>query len=70
MEQEDKNKLLRMIQRCSKVRKHKPKPVKSHVLTFGGVDAPLFADSEIKEKSRTRTQTDQLRKAMLLDFPD
>lgn len=59
-----------MIQRCSKVRKHKPKPVKSHVLTFGRVDAPLFADSEIKEKSRTRDQTNQLRKAMLSLLPD
>ena len=34
-------------------------------MTFGGIEAPLFADSEIKDKSKGRSETAWVRKAMM-----
>lgn len=65
MEQEDKWKLLRMCIRCNKVRKHKPKRAKEPQLVIGGIDSPLFADSEIKHNSFSRLQTGHVRHEMM-----
>lgn len=53
-----------MIIRCNKVKRHKPKKVKEHVLTFGGLEGPLFPESEIQNKSKGRSETRWVRHAL------
>jgi hypothetical protein len=38
-------------------------------LTFGGIEAPLFADSEILDKSKGREETKKVREALLSMIP-
>lgn len=59
-----RNKVLKMVMRCKKYRKHKPAPVQFHVVQFGGLDAPLFPESEIKEKRFSSTDTLELRNVL------
>lgn len=61
---ESKEMLLRMIVKCKKSRKHKPKKVATPMLEIGGVASTLFADSEVSNRSRTRTETDGVRQAL------
>lgn len=68
METSPKEMLLRMIVRCRKVRKHKPKSVEVPALTVTakglGVDSTLFADSEIKHGTTwSRLDTERIRLA-------
>lgn len=58
-----------MIIRCQKVKRHKPRKVRNHVLIFGGIEAPLFADSEILDKSKGREETQKVREALLSMIP-
>lgn len=49
-EQVKKEMLLRMIMRCNKVRKHKPKKVKNPVLQIGIYESEEFPERAIKNK--------------------
>ena len=49
-EQVKKEMLLRMIMRCNKMRKHKPKKVKSPALSVGVYESVEFPESGIKKK--------------------
>lgn len=60
-----KEMLLKMIVKCRKSRKHKPKKVAIPALEIGGVASSLFADSEIANKSKSRAETDEVRKALV-----
>lgn len=60
-----KEMLLKMIVKCRKSRKHKPKKVAIPALEIGGVASSLFADSEVSNRSRTRTETDEVRQSLL-----
>ena len=62
---ESKEMLLRMIVKCKKDRKHKPRKVAVPVLEVGGLASTLFADSEVSNRSRTRTETDEVRRSLL-----
>lgn len=65
MEQEDKWKLLKMIIRCNKVKKHKPKKVLETQLSVDKIESPLFVESEIENKSFSRLDTEFLRHSMM-----
>lgn len=65
MEQEDKYKLLKMVIRCNKTKKHKPRKVLEPQLNIGGIDSPLFVESEIENRSFGRLRTDDLRHSLL-----
>lgn len=65
MEQEEKWKLLKMIIRYNKTKKHKPRKVLEPQLSIGGVESPLFVDSEVQNTSYGRLKTDHLRHSML-----
>ena len=65
MEQEDKWKLLKMIIRCNKVKKHKPKKVLEPQLSVDRIESPLFVESEIEHKSFSRLSTGFLRHSMM-----
>lgn len=57
-----KEMMLRMIMRCNKVRKHKPKKVKETVLKVENLDSKLFPESEIQKKEYySRSSTSQIR---------
>ena len=62
---ESKEMLLRMIVKCRKSKQHKPKKVAVPMLEVDGVASTLFADSEIANKSKTRTETEKVRKALI-----
>lgn len=60
-----KEMLLRMIVKCRKSRKHKPEKVTVPVLEIEGVASTLFADSEVANKSWTRSETEKVRQSLL-----
>ena len=53
-----------MIMRCNKVRKHKPKKVAFPSLKAGSLDSTIFPDSEIKNKSFRRIDTQKVRASL------
>lgn len=65
--QEDKafkEMMCRMVLRCNKVRKHKPKKVKSPVLKIDSLHSEEFPDSEIKGNYYKRENTKEIRGAL------
>lgn len=65
--QEDKifkEMMCRMVFRCNKVRKHKPKKVKSPVLKIDSLHSEEFPDSEIEGKYFKRKDTEGVRSAL------
>ena len=63
-EQIKKEMLLRMIMRCNKVRKHKPKKVKDPVLKIGVYESREFPESVLRKQYRpssTLTVRNKLR---------
>lgn len=53
------------IVRCKRLRKHKPKRVRLPVLEVEGLPGVIFLESEIESKSKTREETDLVRKALM-----
>jgi len=65
MEQEmtTRDLVLRMIIRCNKVRKHKPKSVRVPQLTVDGEDSPTFSE-RLERKYFLPSRTRKLRESL------